>query len=599
MTRAEARERLAHSRSTWRKDRWVKPFFAQYKRALLLALALGVVAYVFASALMFTSGFLISLSATPPDTFLDLMVPIAFVQIFGIGKPILQYLERLSSHDWVLRMTSSLRRRLFDSLDSDALFFRATHRTGDVLGLLDEDIGHLQNLYLRTIFPTIVAWLLFAIVVVLAGCFSLPLALGLALLLGVELVLVPLASVLANAARRTRRKELRAELYAELTDNVLGVSDWVYSGRSGEYLERHRAAQEAERALAHEEDAFNRRRDLAAQIIFALVATLLLVWAGAALGADGRWPAAANWIAAVALAFFPLIDAFAPVPQAAVEAFSYEDSVERLNALPEVEEAAGEEDADGTAAAGRLPEEPLDLRIEGLAFAYPGSSRRVLDGIDLVVPQGQKLAVLGRSGAGKSTLAAVIRGDIAPDEGGVALGGAPTCGLGDAAPRFFGVIQQKTYLFNMSLLDNLRVGRPDATVEEVWMAVARVGLLPMVERLPEGLGTMVDEAGLRFSGGERHRIALARVLLQDAPIVILDEPTVGLDPITERELLSTLFEVLADKTVIMITHHLAGASQMDRVVFIEDGRVELDGAPEELERESGRYRELLAFDQGL
>ena len=615
---AGGRAEAARVREVWRGDRWVKPFFKQYRKALVAALVLGILAFVFASALMFSSGYLISLSASSPDSFLNLMVPMAFVQVFGIGKPLLQYFERLSSHDWVLRMTSSLRLKLYRALEKDALFFRATHRTGDVLGLLDEDIGHLQNLYLRTIFPTIVAWTLFAIVVVVAGCWSVPLALGLLVLLGVEIFVVPIVSVLANAARRSRSKELRNELYAELTDNVLGVSDWVFSGRGEEYLESYRAVDAQMRELTRAENAHKRKRDLVAQLLFGLVATLLLVWAGAAFGAEGTWPDAANWIAAVALAFFPLIDAFAPVPQAVVDAFSYEDSVERLNALPDVEEdgkggaaeegspdeeeSPAEEEGPAPAAvvpaapAAALPQEPLDLHIEGVSFSYPDSPRKVLDGLSLDIPQGQKVAVLGRSGAGKSTFATLVRGDIVPDEGVATLGGAPTSGLGDAASRYFGVIQQQTYLFNMTLLDNLRIGRADASVDEVWMAVAKVGLLPMVERLPEGLGTMVDEAGLRFSGGERHRIALARVLLQDAPIVILDEPTVGLDPLTERELLQTLFATLEGKTVIMITHHLAGVSLMDRVVFIEDGRTELDGSPAELERTSPRYRELLAFD---
>ena len=617
-------ETFARSRAMWRDDRWVKPFFGQYRKALATALGLGLLTFVFAAGLMFSSGFVISFSAGSADTFLDLMKPLAFVQIFGIGKPILQYLERLTSHDWVLHMTSSLRLQLYRALEKDALFFRATHRTGDVLGLLDEDIGHLQNLYLRTIFPTIVAYALFALVLVLAGAFSLPLAAALFVLIGVEIFVVPLVSVLRNAARRQLSKELRNELYAELTDNVLGVSDWVFAGRGEEYLARYRTTDDAMRALSQAENAYNRKRDLVMQLVFAAVTTLMIVWAGFMMGADGVWSWAFNWIAAFALVFFPMIDAFAPVPQAAVDALSYEDSVERLNALPvagdegrgcETGEAGAAETATAAVDVSRetsvceemqpepggasVPEEPLDVRVEGVSFAYPGAPRKVLDGLTLEVPQGQKVAVLGRSGAGKSTLVTLIRGDVAPDAGSVTLGGVPTRELGDDASRYFGVTQQQTYLFNMTLLENLRIGRADATIDEVWMAVARVGLLPMVERLPEGLGTMVDEAGLRFSGGERHRIALARVLLQDAPIVVLDEPTVGLDPLTERDLLHTLFDVLSDKTIIMITHHLAGVSSMDRVVFIEDGRIELDGAPAHLEQTSQRYRDLLAFDQGF
>lgn len=569
-----------------RRDAWVKPFFFRYRKALALALLLGVLTFGFASALMVTSGYLVSASAVA-ETILFLHLPLIFVRIFGVGKPILQYLERLTSHDWVLRMTSGLRLKLYGALERDAVFFRATHRTGDVLGLLAEDIGHIQNLYLRTVFPTVVAWLLYVVLIACLGWFSLWLALAMLLVLGVAVFLVPLVSVLANAARQARHKRMKNELYAELADNVLGVSDWVFAGRGDEYLSRHKECERRMRAVQERMERFGRRRDLVLQALFGLCAVLLLVWAGGRFGPEGG--DAANWIAAFVLGFFPLIDAFAPLSSAAVEAGAYRDSIVRLNDLPEPSEDA---------APAREPRAPFDVRVEHAAFRYPGAERDVLSDVSLTVPQGQRVAVLGRSGAGKSTLASLVRGDVRPIAGSVTLGGAPTAELGDEAARWIGVIQQRTYLFNMTLGDNLRLGREDAADEEVWDALDKVGLRPLVERLDRGLDTMVDEAGLRFSGGERHRIALARVLLQDVPVVILDEPTVGLDPLTERALLDTLFEALAGKTVIMITHHLAGVGALDRVVFVEDGRIALDGAPDELARTSERYRRLLAFDRG-
>lgn len=569
-----------------RRDAWVKPFFFRYRKALALALVLGLLTFGFASALMVTSGYLVSASAVA-ETILFLHLPLIFVRIFGVGKPILQYLERLTSHDWVLRMTSGLRLKLYRALERDAVFFRATHRTGDVLGLLAEDIGHIQNLYLRTVFPTVVAWLLYVVLVACLGWFSLWLALAMLLVLGVAVFLVPLVSVLANAARQARHKQMKNELYAELADNVLGVSDWVFAGRGDEYLTRHKERERQMRAVQERMERFGRRRDLVLQALFGLCAVLLLVWAGGRFGPEGG--DAANWIAAFVLGFFPLIDAFAPLSSAAVEAGAYRDSIERLNDLP----APAEDDAPA-----REPAAPFDVRVEHAAYRYPGAERAVLSDVSLTVPQGQRVAVLGRSGAGKSTLASLVRGDVRPNAGGVTLGGAPTAELGDGAARWIGVIQQRTYLFNMTLADNLRLGREDASDEDLWDALDKVGLRPLVERLDQGLDTMVDEAGLRFSGGERHRVALARVLLQDVPVVILDEPTVGLDPLTERALLDTLFEALAGKTVIMITHHLAGVGAMDRVVFVEDGRIALDGAPDELARTSERYRRLLAFDRG-
>ena len=424
--------------SVLRRDAWVKPFFFRYRKALALALFLGLLTFGFASALMFTSGYLVSASAVV-ETILFLHLPLIFVRIFGVGKPILQYLERLTSHDWVLRMTSGLRLKLYRALERDAVFFRATHRTGDVLGLLAEDIGHIQNLYLRTVFPTVTAWLLFVVLVACLGWFSLWLALAMLLVLGTAVFLVPLVSVLANAARQARHKQMKNELYAELADNVLGVSDWVFAGRGEEYLTRHKERELRMRDVQERMERFGRRRDVVLQALFGICAVLLLVWAGGRFGGEGG--DAANWIAAFVLGFFPLIDAFAPLSSAAVEAGAYRDSIARLNDLP----TPGEEKP-----SARVPEAPFDVRVDRAEYRYPGTSRDVLRGLSLTVPQGQRVAVLGRSGAGKSTLASLVRGDIRPDAGGVTLGGSPTADLGDEAAKWIGVIQQRTYLFNMT-----------------------------------------------------------------------------------------------------------------------------------------------------
>lgn len=571
----------------WRRDTWIKPFFRQYRRALLLALALGLATFVFAAALMFTSGYLIS-GAPLVVSVLVLNVPLGLVRLFGVGKPILNYFERLASHDWVLRMTSSLRLRLYRSVESEAMAFGSKRSTGDVLGLLAQDVGHIQNLYLRTLFPLALGGAIYLALVVCTGVLSLQLGLAVLVLTGLAALAAPLVSVLANAAREARRKQQRARLYDTLSDNVLGVADWVFAQRGADYLAAHEDAQRALRAEQRRIERFNRVRDLALQLAFGAIVVVLLAWAGTRFG--GLPDGGANWVAAFALGFFPLIEVFAPLSSAAQEAGAYRDSLERLNDLP---------DPDETPRATHVaPWEPLDIRLEGVRFRYEGEAEDTLRGVDLRIPFGQKIAVLGRSGAGKSTLASIIRGDLAPQQGVATLGGVSCAAFGDGMARYLGVIQQRTYLFNATLLDNLRIGNPDATETEVRAALVRVGLDELLERLPQGLHTTVDEAGKRFSGGERHRIALARVLLQGAPVVILDEPFAALDPITERELLDTLLDVFADRTLILITHHLQGVSKLDRVVFIADGTVSLDGAPAELERDSAYYRRLLALDRG-
>lgn len=627
---ADNRHDLPRWRDVWRTDTWVRPYFARYRRALALALGLGVLAFAFSCALMVTAGYTISGAAELPASVFALTIPLILVRVFGTGKPVLGYLERLVSHDWVLRMTSSLRLRLFRSLEGGAVFERATRRTGEVLGLLAQDIGHVQNLYLRTIFPTVIAWLLWAAVIALLGAFDVWFALGMFVILGASVTLVPLVSALANGARQARDKALRNQLYAELTDNVLGVSDWVFSQRGAAYLERSQATRAELRAQQAAMRRFDRRRDLVQQALFGLGAAVLLLWAGLYFG--GVHGGAANWIAAFVLGYFPLLDAFAPLSAAAVEASSHLDAVARLNEMPEptadeqdvcevgqrdevqqkgkregfVQAPAEREHEVRCEAACKQARErvgirpaPPELRVEHVSFRYPGTSRDVLRDLSLVVPGGQRLAILGRSGSGKSTLASLVRGDLVPRTGTVTLGDVPAHTLGDDVARLVGVIQQRTYLFNTTLLENLRVGNPQASEEQAWEALEQVGLGPMAHRLPQGLATIVDEAGLRFSGGERHRVALARVLLQDAPVVLLDEPTVGLDPLTEHELLRTLLTALEGRTIVMISHHLQGVSMMDRVVFIEDGTLEMDGAPAELAATSERYQRLLSFDRGV
>lgn len=610
---------------SWKNDTWVRPYLGRYKRTLALAIGLGAITVFFAAALMFTSGWLIGGSAEMPYSILLLGTPLLCVRIFGIGKPVLQYAERLTSHDWVLRMTSSLRVKLYRAFDEQGIFFRSTHRLGNALGFLAEDIGHIQNLYLRTVLPTAIAWILGLCLVIGFGVFTWWVGLLVLLILVVELAVVPLVSVSVNGARQAKHKTLKARLYADLTDDVMGITDWILSGRRHDYLERHAATQTALRELEREAHVFDRRRDLVLQILFALGALLVIMWAAAQFSGQGTTNA--NWILAFTLGYFPLLDAFAPLSSAATEARSHQDAIERLNALPHVArndadapgdqpsvpQAAPDEPNSQSSATPAAPEESnsqfpgspaapdrsLDLVLQNVHFAYSGSSHETIKGIDLTIRQGERIAVLGKSGAGKSTLALLLRGDLAPSAGSVSIGGIACSALGNDAAHYFGVIQQSTYLFNTTLRDNLLIADPHADDAALLDILSRVGLDPLLQHLPEGLDTMVDEAGLRFSGGERHRIALARILLQNAPIVILDEPMVGLDPATEHQVLSTLFDVLRDKTLIMVTHHLQGVSHMDRVLFLQDGRIAIDGSPQQLAETNDYYQRLIALDRGL
>ena len=615
----------ARWKQAWEQDRWVRPFLKRYLKALLASLGLGLATMVFAAGLMFTSGFLISDAAEQPALGLfSLLVPLGLVQVFGVGKPFLGYLERLASHDWVLRLTSAMRTRLYRSLEHEGVFWMATRKAGEVLGLLAGDIGHLQNLYLRCVFPLMTAWGLWLLASLLVGLFTPLFGLFMLLGLGVLALLMPLVSVLVNGARQMRAKELSNRLYDSAADDVAGLADWTFSGRRDDYLARLMEPDAQFNAVEARSARSLRRINAAGQIVFCALSICLLCWAALHFGNMAQAAAAtgvparpADFIAAFVLGFFPLLEAFEPLPGAALQAGAHLDSLERLNTLDEVEDdgdgsAAGagsaqqesaaaaqaQGEAAGRADAAGLGAEPPVLDFDDVSFAYPGQPL-LLRGVSLRVKPGEKLAVLGPSGAGKSTLLSLARGDLSPTAGRVTLGGADTAALGDAICSQLGLIQQSTYLFNRSLFANLSLGDRSITRDAAAAALQAVGLGPLLASLPKGLDTMVSEAGHNFSGGERHRIALARVLLKDTPVVLLDEPTVALDPLTEHALLEDLFTVLEGRSVVMVTHHLAGIEHMDRVVFIEDGRIALEGSPAELARSSARFQQLLAFDREL
>lgn len=615
------------------------------KKLLAKILALGLTASVFAVGLMFVAGYLISASADNISSILMLNLPLAFVQIFGLGKPIARYFERLKSHDWVLRLTSALRYQLFTVAQA---WQRANQRlqTGDVLESLAHDIEQVQNLYLRTVFPVLIAWMVGVLLVIIAGCFSFALlvfALLTVLLLG---LILPAFAVVLNKARIAAITKQRTQLHEEVTDAVLGAQDVAIAGRGASITavlqQKFDALQASERNV--------KRKDRARLVliqVFLLIGCLVLVWWSAQqFGgvAGGR----ADWIIAVALGFFPLIEIFAPLPQQFESGVSQTESLQRLSSLglagatvpsgTAVPSATGALSGTGTLSGATVSVDstklanpavpvsltpPYDIVFEHVSFAHPDNvavsggsaagnsvtvdtataatdvvAKTVLEDITLTIPYGQKIAVLGKSGSGKTTLARLLHGDITPSKGYVTLAGVPIAKIRDFIWDYFGLISQDSYIFAMSIIDNLRIGKIEATESEIWDVLEAVDLKSYVETLPDGLNTMADEAGLRFSGGQRQRLVLARVLLQNPPIVVLDEPTVGLDPVTERVVLDTIQRVLADKTVVMITHHLQGIEDFDRVIFVEEGHLVMDGSPRALEQTNVRYQKLLMFDRG-
>ena len=367
-------------------DTWVRPYLKKYKKLLILVLLLGILTFFCGAALMFTSGYLISKSATKPYNILLIYIPIVLTRAFGIGRPSFRYIERLTSHNWVLKMTSDLRVKLYKSLESRAMQARIDFQTGDILGVLTEDIEHIQNLYLRTIFPTLIAWGLYILIVIGLGLFSIPFALVMLLLIGILTILYPLVFVLTTGKAVYKRKQKRNDLYIELTDSVLGVADWQYSGRYGDFLTHY---QESEEQVWQEDKVIKqsiRKQRVRNQFVFGFIIVLLFLWSGQyfyGTGTEGL-----NWIAAFVLAFFPLIDAFAPISEGMMEMPIYEDTVQRLHKLPHPEQTQAKNTDIPTIT-------HFDIALDKVSFCFYPNQRKILDELSLQIPQGHKNAILG------------------------------------------------------------------------------------------------------------------------------------------------------------------------------------------------------------
>lgn len=594
---------------------WLVPYLKKHRLGFSFAIFFSIAALICGAGLLFTSGYLISKAALRPENILMIYVPIVGVRAFGIFRAAFQYVGRLTGHDTILRVLSEMRVRLYRIVEPSALFIRSRFRSGDLLGVLSDDIEHLQDIYLRTVVPAATALVIYAVWIGIIGAFDGGFALLMALYLLLLTVIFPLLSLAAFAHFQGRLSGRRHRLYERLTDAVLGAGDWMMSGRQQSFLRRHEHEEAEVLAIERRMRQVDDWRELISQLLIGGCVLLLVYWSG---GMAGAGEMDRTLIAAFVLVIFTIAESLIPVSEATERLPQYRMAFQRLEAS---EAASSKRSFDGSGKQQRAGSKSVrmpggrgdesaglavaanksvaDIRAQHLFYKYDSENEWAIHDVSLHIGQGEKIALIGRSGAGKSTLIHLIYGALIPTRGMVTLNGAPAHTFGnEAITEMISVLNQNPHLFDTSVWNNLTIGcRADSiSEEEVVHAAKQVGLDEKIRTLPQGYRTQMHEAGSIFSGGEQERLALARVLLRHTPVVILDEPTVGLDPLTEKALLQTIFRTLEDKTVIWITHHLMGAERMDQVIFLEHGHIEMQGTHECLMETNERYRRLYRLD---
>ncbi|MHB9760011.1 thiol reductant ABC exporter subunit CydD [Streptomyces sp. BYX5S] len=551
---------------------------------LVLALLLGALALGSAVGLMATSGWLISRASQMPPV-LYLMVAVTATRAFGIGRAIFRYLERLVSHDAVLRMLADTRVAVYRRLERLAPAGLRTQRRGDLLSRLVADVDALQDYWLRWLLPASVAALVGAGSVAFTA-WLLPAA-GAVLAVGLLLagIGVPLLSGAVSRRAERRLAPARGVLATKAAELLTGTAELTVAGA---LARRRKEADDADSALTR----IASRAATATALGDGLTALLtgLTVAAAALVGVQGVRAGQLDGVSLAVVVLTPLaaFEAVLGLPLAVQHRQRVHKSAERVYEVLDAPEPVREPER-----SAQPPRDPFPLVVRDLTARYEGQERDALAGVDLTLERGRRVAVVGPSGSGKTTLAQVLLRFLDADAGTYTLGGVEAAELdSDAVRRLVGLCAQDAHLFDSSLRENLLLARKDATEDDLWEVLGRVRLRGWARALPDGLDTLVGEHAARLSGGQRQRLALARALLADFPVLVLDEPAEHLDLETADALTADLLDATRGRTTVLITHRLAGLEAVDEVVVLDGGRVAQRGPNAELAAVGGPLREL-------
>jgi thiol reductant ABC exporter CydC subunit len=552
---------------------------------MALAALLGFATVGSGIGLMTTSAWIIATAALHPSI-ADLQVAIVGVRFFGIARGVFRYLERYVSHQVTFRLLARLRVWFYAAIEPLAPARLASRRSGDLLARVVADVETLEHFYVRVIAPPVVAALTGWLMWIFMRGFDSRLALAFLIVFVVAGVGAPLLTRLLSRTVGRRLITARAELNATLVDGLQGMADLVSFGQEAAWLERMQSSCR-ELTQAQARMAWIGGLQNALGVLLTSLAALAVLIVAIPLVNAAQIPGVN--LAVIVLAAMASFEAVQPLPLAAQYLESTLEAARRLFEIVH-------EEHEGTRilpATCDLRPASCDLRLENLCFRYAPGEPLALDGISLRLPPGGRVAIVGPSGAGKSTLVNLLLRFWDYQDGIITLDG---CDLREYPPddvrRLMGVVSQHTYLFNVTLRDNLLIAKPDATQAELEQAARRAQLDAFIQSLPQGYDTWVGEQGLRLSGGERQRLAIARALLKDAPILILDEATANLDPVTEREVIQAIREAMQGRATLIITHRLVGLQDADEILALQSGRVVERGRHHDLLRANGLYRRM-------
>ncbi|MBY8120901.1 cysteine/glutathione ABC transporter ATP-binding protein/permease CydC [Vibrio fluvialis] len=564
------------------------PYLKLYKKhwfGLTLGMLLAFVTLCASIGLLTLSGWFLSAAAVAGltiarETF-NYMLPGAFVRGFAMGRTAGRWGERVVSHNATFKLLTDLRIFFFEKLAPMIPGRVSNLRDADLLNRLVADIDAMDHVYLRLISPVTVGVLGIAALTTLLCWFDMVLGLTLG---GVLLVLLLVWPVMfyklgkRNGAELTQHK---AEMRVATLDWLQGYSELTIFGAESRYRDAIYAAQE--KLLANQKVNASFTGLASALLLLANGWTLVLMLWLAADGVNGQAPD--PMIALVVFATMASVELLMPIAGAFQHLGQTLTSARRLNEIilsePDVKFPSEETRHSGQ----------FDISFENLTFNYSGGEQPALKYVSLTIPAGNKVAIVGQTGSGKSTLIQLLCRYWDAQQGDIRIAGTRLQEWKESDLRAaISVVSQRVDILNGSLRDNLIMAKPTANDNELSAMLERVGLGKLLEA--PGLDAWLGDGGRQLSGGEKRRIGIARALLHDGPILLLDEPTEGLDKQTEQQIMALFKSHFENKTVIFITHRLVELETMDAVCLIEQGEIVEHGSHQALLAQQGRYFQL-------
>ena len=572
--------------------RTLLPFIRLFKFAkfpLILGLVLMILGLGSSMGLLTVSGWFLAATAIAGlGTLFNFFYPSASVRGLAIGRTVMRYFEKIVTHDATFRILSKLRVQVFEKIIPLSPAVLNRYRNSDLLNRLVSDVDTLDSLYLRLLAPFFTAAFVIIAMTIGLSFVNIPLALGLGLFLLILLMIIPTVFYRLGQDFGEQLIQARATYRTQFLEFIQAQAELLLFNAEDKLKENMSATEKTwQEDQAKEAKLSGFSTALVLFLNGLLISGMLWFASNADFGTDEYRTAYIALFTFAALAAFeiimPLGAAFLHIGQVIAAA---ERVTEIIEQKPLVEFNGNEE----------FETKVRLISAKDLSFSYPGQETLVLKNLTLDLEQGQKIAILGKTGSGKSSLLQLLVRNYDANQGKLLLAEKPISAYSEETlRRQICFLTQRVHVFSDTLRQNLQFASADKISDEKMIEVLhQVGLSKLLEQEGKGLNLWLGDGGRPLSGGEQRRLGLARILLNNAQILLLDEPTEGLDRETERQILRLILQHAENKTLIMVTHRLSSIEQFDKICVIDNGRLIEEGDYNSLiTKENGFFKRLI------